>query len=106
MLLRSFVGGTGKEGFALKEEDEIIETVTSELDGLLEIEGDPLTARVTQWKKSNIQFHVGHPEVVRKITGYIENIPRLHLATAGIRGMGIPDRIHAGQEAACEIVNA
>jgi oxygen-dependent protoporphyrinogen oxidase len=51
------------------------------------------------------QFLVGHPERVRRIETQRSHFPGLALAGNAYSGVGIPDCIHSGEEAAESLLN-
>jgi oxygen-dependent protoporphyrinogen oxidase len=52
------------------------------------------------------QYVLGHPERLARIDAALERHPGLALAGAAYRGVGIPDCIRSGEEAAGSIVGA
>jgi oxygen-dependent protoporphyrinogen oxidase len=46
------------------------------------------------------QYHVGHLELVEAIEASVERYPALALAGNAFRGVGIPDCVHSGEQAA------
>ena len=46
------------------------------------------------------QYVLGHPERLERIDSALAGHPGLALAGAAYRGVGIPDCIHSGEEAA------
>jgi oxygen-dependent protoporphyrinogen oxidase len=62
--------------------------------------GEPILSRVTAWENALPQYNVGHLDRVARIEAAIETISGLALAGASYRGVGIPDCIQSGWEAA------
>jgi oxygen-dependent protoporphyrinogen oxidase len=52
------------------------------------------------------QYNVGHIERVERIERLRRQLPGLALAGNGYRGIGVPDCIRAGQEAAVDVLSA
>ena len=52
------------------------------------------------------QYVLGHPERVERIEAALEGLPGLAVAGAAYRGVGIPDCIRSGEEAAEAIARA
>ena len=46
------------------------------------------------------QYNLGLPERLARIDAAVERLPGLALAGNGYRGIGIPDCIHSGEQAA------
>lgn len=100
VLLRTFVGGALNEAL-VEEDDELLgATATAELQELLGADEPPLWTRVARYWKAMPQYHVGHLARVDAIDFAIAKQPGLALAGAAYRGVGIPDVIHSGEEAA------
>jgi oxygen-dependent protoporphyrinogen oxidase len=101
VLLRAFVGGYHNEELVDLSDDDMIDLVMNELDALLGIEGSPEKARVYRWRKANAQYDVGHAELVDRIEAMAADaLPGLFFAGGAYRGVGIPDCIHHGEQAA------
>ncbi len=100
VLLRAFVGGAlQQEQYHLAEED-IQDAVCQDLRHLLGVSGDPLYISVTRHPQSMPQYHLGHLQRVARIESLIDRLPGLVLAGNGYRGVGIPDCIRSGDNAA------
>ncbi|MBI5379518.1 MAG: protoporphyrinogen oxidase [Nitrospirae bacterium] len=100
VLLRCFVGGTGREDLALQEEPELVRLAREELKAVLGIAAEPVLARAYRWERANPQYEVGHLTRLEAIDRALEKSPGLFLAGAAYRGVGIPDCIRQGAEAA------
>jgi oxygen-dependent protoporphyrinogen oxidase len=104
VLLRCFVGGPGNEQAVERSDEEIIADVRAEMASLLNITAEPTFARVYRWEKGNAQYDVGHLERVKQIHVLSDEQPGLFLCGAAYDGIGIPDCIHQGQQAAEQAV--
>ncbi len=98
VLLRCFVGGPGRESALDRSDDEIIADVRSEMNALLGVDAEPLFARLFRWPKGNPQYDVGHLDRVRQMHAMCP--PGLFLTGSAYEGVGIPDCVHQGQQAA------
>ncbi len=87
-------------------EDEILRIVRAELRQILGIEAEPLFARVYKWKAAMAQYKVGHLERLEQIERLRPNAPGLFLAGNAYKGIGIPDCIRSGKEAASQAIAA
>jgi len=103
-LLRVFAGGAHAPEVAQMEDDRLVALVLDELRGLLGISGEPLYTRTAHWPRTMPQYHVGHGELVRQIEARVARLPGLTLAGNAYHGVGIPDCIHGGQQAAEQIL--
>ena len=52
------------------------------------------------------QYTVGHEKRVARIEAILETLPGLHLAGNAYHGIGIPDCIRMGKEAAARITSS
>ena len=99
-LLRCFLGGTRDESVLQLSDQEILRTVREELHQILGIAADPLFTRVYRWKSAMAQYNVGHLERLDRIELLCKQYPGLALAGNGYRGIGVPDCVRSGKEAA------
>jgi oxygen-dependent protoporphyrinogen oxidase len=101
VLLRCFMGGD-----ALKETDEsLVNAAQRELRSIMGIQAVPVLHSIARWPNSMAQYTVGHEKRLKQIESIVQGIPGLHLAGNGYRGIGLPDCIKAGKEAATRITS-
>jgi protoporphyrinogen/coproporphyrinogen III oxidase len=100
VLLRAFLGGVkGPEVLEL-DDKEILDLVRAELDVLLGLRGAPELARLYRWPDAMPQYNVGHAARLARLEELQARHPGLVLAGGSYRGIGIPDCIQSGVEAA------
>jgi oxygen-dependent protoporphyrinogen oxidase len=106
VLMRVFVGGaTQPELFDL--DDTAMESlVRGELATLLGVSGEPLFVDVARHPRGMPQYTLGHLDRVAMIRSRMKRYPTLGLAGNAFDGVGIPDCIRSGQEAAESILSA
>ena len=105
VLLRVYAGRFGGRDLALEDDDALLELAREELR-LLGIDAEPTFHRIHRWPRGMPQYVLGHPERMRRIDAALERHPGLALAGAAYRGVGIPDCIHSGEEAARSLAQA
>jgi oxygen-dependent protoporphyrinogen oxidase len=105
-LIRCFLGGAGREQMLELSEDEIARIVRGELRQVLGLAAEPLFTRVYKWKAAMAQYNVGHVERVDRIEHLRRQLPGLSLAGNGYRGIGVPDCVRSGQNAAAQALAA
>jgi oxygen-dependent protoporphyrinogen oxidase len=105
-LLRCFFAGSNAENIWQLSDAAIIAVVRNELQEILHLRAVPLFARVYKWKSAMAQYGVGHLERLDRIERLRQQLPGLALAGNGYRGIGIPDCVRSGQEAAKLVLNA
>ena len=104
--LRTFVGGAMQpELFALSDE-EIRDLVRRELAEILGVAGTEDFMIVARYPRAMPQYHVGHLDLVAKIEAAATPYPQLALAGNAYYGVGIPDCIHSGEQAAERLIAA
>ncbi len=96
VLLRCFIGGNG---FSLSD-DRLVEAARSELRSVMGIQSVPVFHRIARWPNAMAQYTVGHQQRIDRIQAILETVPGLHLAGNAYRGIGIPDCVKTGKEAA------
>ncbi|HLZ40579.1 MAG TPA: protoporphyrinogen oxidase [Candidatus Sulfotelmatobacter sp.] len=99
-LLRCFFAGANAENAWRFSDDQIVGIVRNELQQILNLRADPLFARVYKWKGAMAQYGVGHLERLERIEGLRRQLPGLALAGNAYRGIGVPDCVRSGRDAA------
>jgi oxygen-dependent protoporphyrinogen oxidase len=99
-LIRAFVGGARRPDLADLPDDALLTAVRSELRALLGITAAPELTRVYRHPHAMPQYALGHLDRVTDIERRVAALPGLRLAGAAYRGVGIPDCIRGGEEAA------
>jgi oxygen-dependent protoporphyrinogen oxidase len=103
-LLRCFFAGPIAENIWHLSDDAIVAIVRNELQQILGLRAAPLFARVYKWKSAMAQYGVGHLERLDRVELLRQQLPGLALAGNGYRGIGVPDCIRSGQEAAKQVL--
>ncbi|MFQ5876985.1 MAG: protoporphyrinogen oxidase [Acidobacteriota bacterium] len=100
-LLRVFLGGPWTER---SDPERLERAARDDLRRALGITAEPIVARTAVWYRAMAQYPVGHLDRVARIDARLDGLPGLALAGNGLRGVGIPDCIRSGEEAAERIV--
>jgi len=103
-LLRCFIGGARNEHVLQAPDEEILRIVREELGQIIKLKADPLFTRVYRWNGAMAQYGVGHLERLQRIESLLQNLTSLALAGNGYRGIGVPDCIRSGSEAANSVL--
>jgi oxygen-dependent protoporphyrinogen oxidase len=103
-LLRCFLGGARDEQILDSSEEEILAIVRAELRQIIRLDAKPLFTRVYKWKSAMAQYSVGHLERLQRIESLRQQLPGLALAGNGYNGIGVPDCVRSGVEAAGKIL--
>jgi protoporphyrinogen/coproporphyrinogen III oxidase len=103
-IVRCFLGGARDEQILEASEKEILEIVRGELRQIIALNAEPLFARVYKWKSAMAQYSVGHLERLQRIEALRQKLPGLALAGNGYNGIGVPDCVRSGAEAAGKVL--
>ncbi len=105
VLLRAFMGGALQPEMLNLDDEGLIVAARRDLDALLGITSSPLFAMVHRWPDSMAQYDVGHLKRVDDMRSRLSKHKGLQLAGNGFEGVGIPDCVRAGEQAAEELVH-
>lgn len=103
VLIRVFLGGALQPDLADLPDDDLCHIAREELADLMQLTGEPLWADIARWPRSMPQYHVGHLDRVAHIERLTARHPSLALAGNAYHGVGIPQCIHSGEQAAQRI---
>jgi oxygen-dependent protoporphyrinogen oxidase len=103
-IIRCFLGGSRDEAVLDLSGEEITSIARTELRKILGLAADPLFARVYKWRGAMAQYGVGHLERLQRIEALRQKLPGLALAGNGYSGIGVPDCVRSGTEAANALV--
>jgi oxygen-dependent protoporphyrinogen oxidase len=99
VLLRIFAGRFGGRNVAELSDRVLLRLARNEVR-TLGIEARPRLTRIHRWPGGMPQYVLGHPERLELIDAHLADHPGLALAGAAYRGVGVPDCIRSGEEAA------
>ncbi len=103
-LLRCFLGGSRDEAVLALGDAQVLEIVKKELAEILSLRAEPLFTRVQRWRSSMAQYGVGHLDRVQRLNHLQEQVPGLALAGNAYRGIGVPDCVREGRDAAARVL--
>jgi oxygen-dependent protoporphyrinogen oxidase len=103
-LVRCFLGGARDEQILQSSEETILEIVRRELREIIALTAEPLFARAYKWKSAMAQYTVGHLDRLQRIESLRQQLPTLALAGNGYSGIGVPDCVRSGTEAAAKVL--
>ncbi len=101
LMVRVFFGG-GAPWLVEVDPSELVSVVRSELADLLGITADPLEVIFFRWARSFPQADVGHLDRISAIEAMLPE--DIYLAGSSYRGIGVPDCIRQGQQAARNLI--
>jgi oxygen-dependent protoporphyrinogen oxidase len=106
ILIRAFIGGALQPELAELPDADLRRVALEELIELLQITGEPLFVDIARWPASMSQYHVGHLQRVARIEQLAAHHPNLALAGNAYHGVGIPQCIASGNQAAEKIFSS
>ena len=106
VLVRAFVGGALQPEVVNRPDDELLRLVQCELTELLGVSGEPVTSMIVRWPSTTPQYHLGHRQRVQDIERAVASLPSFELAGNAYYGIGIPQCIRSGWNAADRLIEA
>lgn len=105
VLLRCYVGRAGDEEVAMLPDEELKKAVLEDIQKVLGIDAVPIFTQITRMPRSMPQYPVGHLDNTARFRKRLsEELPGVHVTGAAFGGVGLPDCIRSGKEAALEIL--
>ena len=103
-LIRCFFGGSRDEEILQLSDAEITSIVRRELQEILGITAVPDLVRIFRWPQAMAQYTVGHKARVERIRETVSSVPGLALAGNAYGGIGVPDCVRSGSDAATKLL--
>jgi len=100
VILRTFVGGAMQPELLKHSDEELLTIVREELSDILGVSGRAEFETVCRYERAMPQYHLGHCERVAEIETLVAKQAALELAGNAYHGVGIPDCVHSGEQAA------
>lgn len=110
-VFRAFMGGMKNEMLLAEPDAALIAVVRRELREILGEKifgraGEPDHAQVSRWRRAMAQYAVGHQKRMERVAERLAVLPNLRLVGNAYDGIGVPDCIRLGREAARELAAA
>ncbi len=108
-VFRAFLGGIRNEALLTESDETLVAIVRRELSEVLGgktigLDIEPEYTQVSRWRRAMAQYTVGHQERMASIATRVAAHPGLRLAGNAYDGIGIPDCIRLGRQAARELM--
>lgn len=103
IILRTFVGGAMQPEMLKHSDAGLVTIVREELSEIFGVGGEPIHSIVTRYDRAMPQYHLGHIDRVAQIREHVAGLDGLEIAGNAYKGVGIPDSIRSGEEAAKRI---
>lgn len=109
VVLRAFLGGMNHDALLAEPDAALVALVRRELREILGEKvfahgGEPVHCQVSRWRRAMAQYAVGHKQRMERIAGRAANLPGLHLVGNAYDGIGVPDCIRLGRQAARALI--
>ena len=105
VLLRVFLGGMLQQELLRSDDEILLRIVRGELRDLMGIENEPLHTELARYPDAMPQYLVGHGRRVERIGSLLGRHPGLALAGNAYGGVGLPDCVRSGEQAAERVLN-
>lgn len=102
VVLRCFLGA---DAMPLSDA-ALVDAARSDLHSIMGLEAEPVFHNIARWPNAMAQYTVGHEKRVARIEELTRAVPGLYLAGNAYHGIGIPDCVRMGREAAAKIISA
>ena len=104
VLLRVFLGGDLQPEVLDHDDATLIQMARDEVEVLLGAHGDPELERLVRWPRAMPQYDLGHDARVVRMREAAARHRGLFLAGNGYQGVGIPQCIRSGEQAAQQTI--
>ena len=105
VLLRVFVGGAMQSELVDLDDGPLQEMVLRELSDLLSITRQPMLRYVKRQIQAMPQYYMGHEQLIERIEKRVEQLPNFAVASNVLHGIGIPNCIQTGEQAAEKVLS-
>ncbi|GGD54342.1 protoporphyrinogen oxidase [Paenibacillus nasutitermitis] len=107
VLLRCYVGRSGDEEVVDLPESQLEDAVRRDIRDIMGITAVPLFTEITRLHKSMPQYPVGHVQQIAALRARMSaKLPGVFVTGAAFDGVGLPDCIRQGKEAAARVYEA
>ncbi len=101
-LLRCFAGG---DSAMAESDDALLFAMRQEVREIAGVRAQPVFGEVFRWPRSMAQYTVGHGQRIAELESRLAALAGLHVAGNAYHGIGVPDCVRMGKQAAERIAN-
>lgn len=105
VLVRVYAGRHGQRDVTSETDDALLALARDEV-ARVGVRAEPVLGRIHRWPRGMPQYVLGHPDRVARIEEIAAEWAGLAVAGAAYSGVGIPDCIRSGEEAAESVARA
>lgn len=104
VLLRCYVGHSEDQESVKLPDDQLVAAVRKDIRDTMGITAEPIFTEITRLNHSMPQYPVGHVEKMKSLRDRLQTeLPGVWVTGAAFDGVGLPDCIRQGKEAAAEL---
>ena len=103
VLLTSFLGGSFEPEVLTWPDDQVWETVCSELKRVLKADAMPEPIGLRRHQHALPQYNIGHEKLVASLKNELERIPGLFITSNYLEGASVPACIEQAERSAHQI---
>lgn len=105
-LLRCYLGSAGRDAIVAEDDARLAAAAQADLARVMGINAAPVFTHIARWPQAMPQYLPGHLDRLDSIEAGLRSLPGIAVAGAGYRGVGIPDCIRQGTDAARRLADA
>lgn len=106
VLLRCYVGHSEDQESIKLDDEALVAAVREDIEKVIGLKAEPIFAEITRLNHSMPQYPVGHVQAIRDLRIELnEKLPGVWVTGAAFDGVGLPDCIRQGKEAASLILD-
>jgi len=94
------VGGATNQELVYLDDESLTKMVLEELKDIIGLQAKPVMSKIYRWVQGMPQYTVGHLDRVNIIEARLAENPGLYVEGASYKGVGVPDCINVGTQAA------
>jgi len=102
VLMRVFLGGD-RQALVQRPDEDLVKLAVDAITPIMGVKAPPSLVRVGKWIHALPQYEVGHLDRISEIERAMGALPHVTLAGTSFRGVGVPDCLRQGREAAKKI---
>ncbi len=93
MALTTFVGGARQPELVASSDEHVTDRVLSDLESLMDLQGDPSLVVIKRWQRAIPQYNLGHLDVMAAVDAFEQRFPGLYFCSNFRGGIAIGDCI-------------
>jgi oxygen-dependent protoporphyrinogen oxidase len=104
--LTTFVGGSRQPELVERNDAELVEMVTNELQSIMNVKGSPVFSKVVRWQKAIPQYNLGYSKIVEAMERCEAENAGFYFCSNFKGGIAVGDCVMSGKKIADKILSA